>query len=110
MSMENSQYYIDLEDQFGAHNYHPIPVVIEKGEGIFVWDVEGKQYFDLGNNLSQNSYNLLNSSVGISAHKWSLKFWGRNIGDMNYVGYGYDFGAVRLGDPRTYGVTLGIKM
>ena len=44
--MENSQYYIDLEDQFGAHNYHPIPVVIEKGEGIFVWDVEGKQYFD----------------------------------------------------------------
>lgn len=46
MSMENSQYYIDLEDQFGAHNYHPIPVVIEKGEGIFVWDVEGKQYFD----------------------------------------------------------------
>jgi iron complex outermembrane receptor protein len=74
------------------------------------WKYIGKQYFDLGNNLSQNSYNLLNSSVGISAPKWSLKFWGRNLGDMNYVGYGYDFGAVRLGDPKTYGVTLGIKM
>ena len=74
------------------------------------WKYIGKQYFDLGNNLSQNSYNLLNSSVGISAPKWSLKFWGRNLGDMNYVGYGYDFGAVRLGDPKTYGITFGIKM
>jgi len=74
------------------------------------WKYIGKQYFDLGNNLSQNSYNLLNSSVSISAPKWSLKFWGRNLGNVNYVGYGYDFGAVRLGDPKTYGVTLGIKM
>jgi len=37
---------IEKEDQFGAHNYHPIPVVIEKGGGVFVWDVEGKKYFD----------------------------------------------------------------
>ena len=37
---------MDLEDKFGAHNYHPIPVVIERAEGVFVWDVEGKQYFD----------------------------------------------------------------
>ena len=44
--MKNTQYYIDLEDQFGAHNYHPIPVVIEKGSGIYVWDVEGKKYMD----------------------------------------------------------------
>ena len=43
---KNTQYYIELEDQFGAHNYHPIPVVIEKGRGIHVWDVEGKQYMD----------------------------------------------------------------
>lgn len=42
----NSQYYIDLEDQFGAHNYHPLPVVIDRGEGVFVWDVEGEKYFD----------------------------------------------------------------
>ncbi len=37
---------IEKEDQYGAHNYHPIPVVIEKGSGVFVWDVEGKKYFD----------------------------------------------------------------
>ncbi|HXC03758.1 MAG TPA: ornithine--oxo-acid transaminase, partial [Bacteroidia bacterium] len=37
---------IDLENKYGAHNYHPLPVVLEKGEGVFVWDVEGKQYFD----------------------------------------------------------------
>lgn len=42
----NAQYFIDLEDQFGAHNYHPLPVVIERGEGIFMYDVDGKQYFD----------------------------------------------------------------
>jgi ornithine--oxo-acid transaminase len=43
---ENTQYYIDLEDNFGAHNYHPLPVVLDKGEGVFVWDVEGKKYYD----------------------------------------------------------------
>ncbi|HSZ26496.1 MAG TPA: ornithine--oxo-acid transaminase [Cytophagaceae bacterium] len=37
---------IELEDRYGAHNYHPLPVVLAKGEGIFVWDVEGKKYFD----------------------------------------------------------------
>lgn len=37
---------IALEDQYGAHNYHPLPVVLEKGEGVFVWDVEGKKYYD----------------------------------------------------------------
>lgn len=41
-----SQDYINKEDKFGAHNYHPLPVVLEKGEGPFVWDVEGKKYFD----------------------------------------------------------------
>jgi ornithine--oxo-acid transaminase len=42
----NSQDYIDREDKYGAHNYHPLPVVLEKGKGPFVWDVEGKRYFD----------------------------------------------------------------
>jgi ornithine--oxo-acid transaminase len=37
---------LELEDQFGAHNYHPIPVVLEKGEGVFLYDVDGKKYFD----------------------------------------------------------------
>ena len=43
---KNAQYYIDLEDKHGAHNYHPLPVVLEKGEGVYVWDVEGKRYYD----------------------------------------------------------------
>ncbi len=37
---------IQLEDQYGAHNYHPLPIVLSKGQGVFVWDVKGKQYFD----------------------------------------------------------------
>ncbi len=42
----NSQELITLEEKYGAHNYHPLPVVLSRGEGPFVWDVEGKQYFD----------------------------------------------------------------
>jgi len=42
----NSQDYINREEKYGAHNYHPLPVVLERGEGPFVWDVEGKRYFD----------------------------------------------------------------
>ena len=42
----NSQDYINREDKYGAHNYHPLPVVLDRGEGPFVWDVEGKRYFD----------------------------------------------------------------
>jgi len=43
---EKTRYYLSLEDKYGAHNYHPLPVVLEKGEGVFVWDVDGKKYFD----------------------------------------------------------------
>jgi ornithine--oxo-acid transaminase len=42
----STQKAIELEDKYGAHNYHPLPVVLERGEGVFVWDVDGKQYFD----------------------------------------------------------------
>jgi ornithine--oxo-acid transaminase len=45
-TITRSQYLIDLEDKYGAHNYHPIPVVLERGEGVYVWDVEGKRYYD----------------------------------------------------------------
>ena len=44
--IKNSQEAINLEDKYGAHNYHPLPVVLSRGEGIYVWDVEGKKYFD----------------------------------------------------------------
>jgi ornithine--oxo-acid transaminase len=44
--MTKSEYLMELEDNYGAHNYHPLPVVLEKGEGVYVWDVEGKRYYD----------------------------------------------------------------
>ena len=44
--MYSSQELIEIEEKYGAHNYHPLPVVLSKGEGVFVWDVEGNQYFD----------------------------------------------------------------
>lgn len=46
ISGKRSQTFIDLEDRYGAHNYHPLPVVLERGQGIWLWDVEGKRYFD----------------------------------------------------------------
>src|SRR6056297_3373986 len=42
----NTQDYIKREEKFGAHNYHPRPVVLDRGEGVYVWDVEGKKYYD----------------------------------------------------------------
>jgi ornithine--oxo-acid transaminase len=45
-NLNNTSYYIALEEKYGAHNYHPLPVVIERGQGVYLYDVEGKQYFD----------------------------------------------------------------
>lgn len=44
--MNLSQSYIEMEEKYNAHNYHPLPVVLEKGEGVYLWDVEGKKYYD----------------------------------------------------------------
>ncbi len=43
---KDPKHYMALEDRYGAHNYHPLPVVLERGEGVFVWDVKGKKYYD----------------------------------------------------------------
>ena len=43
---QNSATLMELEERYGAHNYHPLPVVLDKGEGVYVWDVEGKKYYD----------------------------------------------------------------
>lgn len=44
--LSKTQYYLELEEQYGAHNYHPVPVVLNKGEGVYLWDVDGKKYYD----------------------------------------------------------------
>ncbi|WP_343703086.1 ornithine--oxo-acid transaminase [Chitinophaga sp.] len=46
MISEKTQHFLELEEQHGAHNYHPLPVVLERGEGVYVWDVDGKRYYD----------------------------------------------------------------
>ena len=46
LEKKSSKELIELEDKYGAHNYHPLPVVLSKGEGVYVWDVEGKKYYD----------------------------------------------------------------
>ena len=44
--MTKSEQFMEMEAKYGAHNYHPLPVVLAKGEGAFVWDCEGKKYYD----------------------------------------------------------------
>lgn len=46
MASANTQHYLDLEEKYGAHNYHPLPVVLKKGAGVFLWDVDDKKYYD----------------------------------------------------------------
>ena len=46
MTKMDTRYYMEREEKYGAHNYHPLPVVLERGEGVYVWDVEGRRYFD----------------------------------------------------------------
>ena len=46
MTKSLTKHFIDLENSYGAHNYHPLPVVLKKGKGIYLWDVEGNKYFD----------------------------------------------------------------
>ena len=46
MLTDKTLHYIELEEKYGAHNYHPLPVVLQKGEGVHVWDVDGKKYYD----------------------------------------------------------------
>jgi iron complex outermembrane receptor protein len=72
-----------------------------RGEWLYL----GTQYFDLANTIEQSPYSLLNTRIGISWKNASLFFWGRNLGDKKYIAYAYDFGAVHLADPKTYGVT-----
>ncbi len=69
----------------------------------------GTQYFDLANSLRQKPYSLVNASVGISSKKYQLIFWSGNITGEKYISYAYDFGAVHLGNPPTYGVTFRIN-
>ena len=80
--------------------------LIVRGE----WMQLGTEYFDLANTIKQTPYSLFNFRAGVSSKHFDLFLWSRNTGDKKYVSYAYDFGAVHLGDPATYGTTLLVKL
>ncbi len=96
----NSQDYMNLEEKYGAHNYHPLPVVLKKGKGVFVWDVEGKKYYDFLSaysavNQGHNHPKIVNALVK-QAKKLALTsraFYNNCLGEFEeYVAkfFGYD--------------------
>ncbi|MBC7508306.1 MAG: TonB-dependent receptor [Ferruginibacter sp.] len=76
--------------------------LVARGE----WYYLGRRYFDLANTIRQPSYNLLNTRAGVSCKHLEVFFWARNMTNRKYIEYAYDFGAVHLGNPGTYGVTI----
>jgi iron complex outermembrane recepter protein len=70
------------------------------------WFWLGRQYFDLENTITQSPYSKINARVGVSSKHLELFVWARNLTAAKYIEYAYDFGAVHLADPRTYGVTV----
>lgn len=70
----------------------------------------GQQYFDLANTISQDAYSQLHARVGATFGKAELYLWIRNIANTTFIAYGYDFGGVHLGNPRTFGATASIRL
>lgn len=88
-------------------------VVIGNNVNLFVRGESkylGKQYFDLNNTIAQDGYMLFNTRAGVAVKNVTVSLWGRNLTDKKHIQYGYDFGAVHLGNPRTYGATVNFKM
>ncbi len=69
------------------------------------WTYLGEQYFNLSNSIRQSPYQLLNARAGIYTRRSEFYFWSRNITDQQYISYAYDFGAVHIAPPATYGLT-----
>ncbi|MEJ7588972.1 MAG: TonB-dependent receptor [Ferruginibacter sp.] len=76
--------------------------LVARGE----WYYLGRRYFDLANTIQQSPYNVYNTRIGMSSKHLDVFFWARNITDRKYIEYAYDFGAVHLGNPGTYGVSV----
>jgi iron complex outermembrane receptor protein len=82
------------------------PALVLRGE----WRYLGNTWFDLANTIQQSPYSIFNISAGIKTKNFSLIFWERNLTNKRYIAYAYDFGAAHLGDPQTYGATLGFNL
>ena len=97
--MNKSKYYIDLESKFGAHNYHPLPVVLARGNGVFVWDVEGNKYFDFLSAYSAVNQGHCHPKIISALHEQANKltltsraFYNNTLGEYeeyitNFFGY-----------------------
>jgi iron complex outermembrane receptor protein len=72
------------------------------------WLYVGRQYFDIANSIEQSPYHVINGNAGITREKLRLFVWVKNLTNTRFVDYAYDFGAVHLGNPRTFGVAAGI--
>jgi len=86
----DSQYYIEKEKCYGSHNYHPLPVVLERGEGIYVWDVEGKKYFDFLSAYSAINQGHCNPKIIAALEEQAKKltlcsraFYSKNLGEFD---------------------------
>ncbi len=99
MAKMTAKDYMDREDKYGAHNYHPIPVVLDRGEGIYVWDTDGKRYFDFLASYSAlnqgHSHPKIVKAMIAQAQKLALTsraFYNSCLGEFeefttNYFGY-----------------------
>ena len=97
--LKNTSYYIALEEKYGAHNYHPLPVVIARGQGVYLYDVEGKQYFDFLSGYSAvnqgHCHPAIIKAMTEQASKLTLTsraFYNNQLGEYeqfitNYFGY-----------------------
>ncbi len=74
------------------------------------WKAIGRQYFDLANTIEQKPYSIYNGFAGISHSNWNLSFYAKNILNEKYISFGYDFGAVQLGNPVRYGLALSVVL
>ena len=99
-SIQDPQYFMHLEHEHGAHNYHPLPVVLCRGNGVYVWDIEGKQYFDFLSGYSAVNQGhchpkIINALID-QAHKLTLTsraFYSNTLGEFEeYITrlFGYD--------------------
>jgi iron complex outermembrane receptor protein len=73
------------------------------------WKYIGTTYFDLANSIQQSPYHLLNAKLGMEYKRTALSFWAKNLAGAKYISYGYDFGAVHLGDPAIFGTSFSYK-
>jgi iron complex outermembrane recepter protein len=94
-----------LAVQYSRHISKWINSFFIRGE----WYYFGKQFFDLSNQQLQTSYQLLNASAGFAIGPIAASFWFRNMTSTQFIAYAYDFGAARLGDPFTYGVSMKVR-